>query len=53
MAGNQSPFLPWWDVGASGSGSGGGQSQQLLGLGGDAEPSITDLQDANLDGWLW
>ncbi|RLM75118.1 peroxisomal 2,4-dienoyl-CoA reductase-like [Panicum miliaceum] len=61
MAANPRPF-PWWDAGASGSGSG---SQRPHGR--DAEPSVTalqlhgyrlqprqpNLQDASLHGWLW
>ena len=66
MAANPRPF-PWWDVGASASGSG---SQRPNGR--DAEPSVTalqlspqlhgyrlqprqpNLQDASsLHGWLW
>ncbi|XP_066343807.1 MADS-box transcription factor 31-like isoform X2 [Miscanthus floridulus] len=66
MLGNPRPF-PWWDVGASGSGS---QSQQLLPGRDAAESSMTalqlspqlheyrlqprqpNLQDANVHGWL-
>ncbi|XP_066349994.1 MADS-box transcription factor 31-like isoform X2 [Miscanthus floridulus] len=61
MVGNPRPF-PWWDVGASGSGS---QSQQLLPGRDAAESSMTALQlspqlqeyrlqprQANVHGWL-
>lgn len=67
MVGNPRPF-PWWDVGASGSGS---QRQVLQGRDA-AESSMTalqlspqlhefsrlqprqpNLQDANLHGWPW
>ncbi|RLM66113.1 peroxisomal 2,4-dienoyl-CoA reductase-like [Panicum miliaceum] len=68
MSGNPRPF-PWWDAGASASGSGSQSSQRPHGR--DAEPSVTalqlsphlhgyrlqprqpNLQDANLHGWLW
>ncbi|PVH35840.1 hypothetical protein PAHAL_7G290300 [Panicum hallii] len=67
MSGNPRPF-PWWDAGASASGSGSQSSQRPHGR--DAEPSVTalqlsphlhgyrlqprqpNLQDANLHGWL-
>jgi hypothetical protein len=42
MVGNPRPF-PWWDVGASGSGSG-SQSLQLLPGRDAAESSMTALQ---------